>query len=30
MLSAPIAADWVEFNCYDNQGEIVHQGKRSL
>lgn len=22
MLSAPIALDWVDYNTYDNQGEI--------
>jgi len=24
VLYAPIAADWVEFNAYDNQGELTH------
>ena len=23
MLSAPIALDWVEYNSYDNQGELT-------
>ena len=23
MLSAPIAHDWVGFNTYDNQGELM-------
>ena len=22
MLSAPIARDWVQYNSYDNQGEV--------
>ena len=23
MLSAPIALDWVQYNTYDNQGEVM-------
>ena len=23
MLSAPIALDWVKYNSYDNQGEVM-------
>merc|ERR1711936_730866 len=25
MLSAPIALDWVQYNTYDNQGELMSQ-----
>jgi acyl-CoA oxidase len=25
MLSAPIALDWVNYNTYDNQGELMTQ-----
>jgi hypothetical protein len=25
MLSAPIALDWVGYNTYDNQGEVMSE-----
>ena len=31
MLHAPIAADWVKYNTYDNQGELLRElGKAKL
>ena len=27
MLSAPIALDWVQYNTYDNQGELMSQNE---